>query len=186
MISLPSRPDRDVLAGFWSVLGLGAGISAATLGVLAGWPHPVAVGAACALVLGGIGVASPEAARRLYALWNRAARAYGRRARPVILTVYYYAAFTAGRLAGSKVPMRRTDDHTSGWTPRRSLLPEEYASQAPSAGAAGDGWWPVVVARWSLRSGRPWVIALLPLLVLLRGLDSDETEEVESNIYTLY
>lgn len=186
MIALPSRPDRDVLRAFWLVLGLGAGVSAAALGALVGWPGPLAIGAASALVVGGLGMARPGIARRLYALWSRAARAYGRRARPVVMTIYYYTALTAGRLTGSKVRMRRPEDGSSGWVPRRSLVPEEYPGQAPGSAASGDGWWPVVVARWSLRSGRPWLIALLPLLLLLRGLESNETEEVESNIYTLY
>ena len=186
MIALPSRPDRDLLMGFWLALCLGIAAAAAAMGALAGLPHPLAIGAAAALIGGGLGMLRPGIVSPLYALWNRAARAYARRARRAILAVYYYMAFAAGRLAGSSVRLRGPGDGASGWVPRRSLAPEEYPGQAPAAGASGEGWWPVVLVRWSVRSGRPWVIALLPLFVLLRALEAKETEAVHSNIYTLY
>ncbi len=186
-VILESSPDRGWLRGFGLALAVLAGSVAFLVAWLAGWTGPSCVAAAAGLagMLGAVAWRRPHAFETPYELWNRGARAYAVRVRKVVLTICYYSVvLPAGAVSGALV-LRPIESGESGWVPHRTLPREEYAGQGSGRrstrdGVAGD------LAAWARASGRPWVLLLVPHLLLIAALDTESAPESADGIYTLY
>lgn len=184
-IMLPPLPDREALLGFrvsLSVLG-GAGVGVGAL--LSGHGTPVASLAltlGTAVLLFGISQWRERAMERVYDRWNRATRIYAGYARRWITAIWYWSVFTVvSRMGGNGLVLGGSD-----WRPRDTLAARAYADPggAPTdlegTGGLRD------LARWALRTGRPWTLVLAPLFGLLRALDTRAGGKPAADIYTLY
>lgn len=182
--TLPHRPDREDLLGFWMVISLLTGLLLSTLLLLMGgapdWTGVVA-GALTVLALLLLGLQSERRIERMYARWNRLARGYSRRARRWVTWVVYRTVVTAAaRTGASGLPVG-----ASKWMERGTLSPSGYASQAGDPVDGGEGR-PEELQAWLVRTHRGWAVALLPFLGVLRALDVRKERSVASDNYTLY
>lgn len=191
-VTLDRNPDRDRLDAFVAATGVlaGGGVGVATW-LISGTGGPavvLAAGVAAATI--GAGWSRPLGARRLYAFWNRLARALARRARRWLSVLCYYAVVSAVALAhrGSGFRTGPPSDGRSGWLGRATLPATAYGS-TDRRGRPG-----VPASRpmreylgWARRSGHWWVVALLPMVVLMKAFErTGGPREAPSSIYTLY
>lgn len=184
--TLPHRPDREDLLGFWIAVSLMAGLLLGTLTFLddgaPGWVGPL-IGALTTGTLLLVGLRRERGIDRVYGRWNRWARAYSRRARGWITAVLYWTVIGVAARAGA----RGLALEGSPWLQRGTLPQSGYLGQGDGADAdtpaRGE---PRGLVRWMLRSERSWAIVLLPFLGLLRALDVKAQRSVASDTYTLY
>jgi hypothetical protein len=188
-LTLPDPTEPDALLSFWVAIavmvGGGAGAILAVMGRSAVQTAAFSILAGAVFAL--IGCLYEPAGARLYRLWNRAARGYGRVAARLVTAIWYWTALTTAAATGDG---GRVHAARASWRPRATLSPEGYGdlgftpgrrSSRDDVGGAGD------YARWTLRSGRYWAITLVPLLWTLRALDTRKDRPgSESNVYTLY
>ena len=71
------------------------------------------------------------------------------------------------------------------WTTRRSLDSSEYRHVFVT-GTVHTGGWIANYAAWAWQSGNLWALSLMPFLMMLRFLPSDEERIDQANIYTLF
>lgn len=121
-----------------------------------------------------------------YRAWNRLGRHYGDVARLYLLGLCYVIVSAVG-LAGPSKDFTRDPRFGSGWIFRKSG--SEPASNGRVQGddtmALKRGWLRTYVL-WAIQSGQIWRCALLPFLVLLSMLESDERSQVPTQTYTLF
>jgi hypothetical protein len=185
--TLPHRPDREDLLGFWIAISLVAGFLLGSLTLLAdgapGWVGPL-IGVLTTVVLLPVGLRRERAIDRIYGRWNRWARAYSRRARRVITAVLYWTVIAVAARAGA----RGLTLEGSPWLQRGTLPRSGYPGQGAGTDAdtAEPREPPEGLAGWMVRSRRSWAIGLLPFLGILRALDVKAQRSVASDTYTLY
>lgn len=182
---MPKRPDRAWLQSFciaWGLIGLG----------LALWPAEVghtATPLLASVPLLAVAILRPEIGSRPYQWWYRVARKYARIARAATVAVCYYTVFVAVGAAGRRVVLEPPRPARSGWVPKSTLARSAYRrTDAIPAGPLARNWWTDLLS-WSLRGRQPWVVAVVPFVLLLRWFDFIEptpTSGPASNIYTLY
>ena len=181
---LTSSPRRAGLTAFGITLGLWVAV---TLGVVMPLAPPLRIGIAlvAGIVVGGVLVARHGTTARLYRLWGRASRLYAKITRTALLVICH-AVITVAGLAGTSLTLRRPSPDASLWHRRETLAPQAYASQFDMVGRNWTGRpWRALVD-WALRSGNWWVLFLLPFLILLATLDTDEQGRYPAGIYTLF
>ena len=189
--TLPHRPDREDLLGFWIAISLVAGLLLGFLTLLAsgapGWMGPL-MGVLTTGVLLLVGLRRERGIDRVYGRWNRWARAYSRRARRWITAVLYWTVVAVAARAGA----RGLALEGSPWLQRGTLAPSGYPGQGSGAGTEApergesQGQERQGLLRWLVRSQRSWAIGLLPFLGILRALDVKAQRSVASDTYTLY
>jgi hypothetical protein len=184
-VNLPQRPDREALLAFLASLALLFGVALAVGALLSGLVSPAGalLGGAAAAALGFLVGRSRE--RRLelaYRRWSKATRAYADWARKAVTGVWYWTVFTAvGRTVGGG--LKRVD---SPWRSRGTLPDRAYGDPGGSTtgrdavGGIRD------FTGWAARSGRSWALVLLPMLAVLRGLDTEGSKSSAHDMYTLY
>lgn len=182
--TIPGRPEREDLLGFWGAVAMG---TAAALGALAWLLPPVTAAGAAGLGLaaGGALYALGHARERridwLYVRWNKAADGYAAWARKAVSAIWYRTVFRAVALTGQK----GLDLAGSSWSERGTLVEGAYGDPGAVPGdrrSGGRGGF----ARWTLRSGRAWALWTLPLFGLLRMLEGRRGDTDGPDIYTLY
>lgn len=186
-LTLPRPADHESLLGFLVCVSLGSGTALAILTWVTGGLNIIG-----ALVIGtalGVGVLLGGVARerivsRLYHFWNRAARAYGRKASRVVTAVWYWTLFTALAVAGERGSLQLGH---SPWLKRGTLPASAYAHSAGGP-TSGNGQGPYQdFARWAIRSKRYWALVLIPFFWLLRSFETGKASGTgSSTIYTLY
>ena len=184
--TLPHRPDREDLLGFWIAISLVAGLLLGFLTLLAsgatGWMGPL-MGVLTTGVLLLVGLRRERGIDRVYGRWNRWARAYSRRARRWITAVLYWTVVAVAARAGA----RGLALEGSPWLQRGTLPQWGYPGQGGGADIdAPERREPQGSVHWMIRSGRSWAIGLLPFLWILRALDVKAQRSVASDTYTLY
>jgi hypothetical protein len=185
-LTLPRSRNRRARLAFriaaCAAVGTAAGLATWTGGVPA---------AAALLVAGGSSAGTLIATRassdfeRGYIFWNRAAGFYGRHATWMIAAIWYWTVLWVVAATGER---GRLGAGPSPWHPRNT--PPTGARGEPGGGgregrdtmgSPGD------FARWTIRTGRSWALVLVPLLWILRALDTRENStEPPPNVYTLY
>ena len=103
-----------------------------------------------------------------YRVWSKLARVFASVARPYLLLVCFYTIFPVLRFLGSSFISFPGISPESAWVERGTLPVTMYGSQHHAvqerAGVCG---WVRSYGSWAMRSGQPWVLALLPFLILL-------------------
>ena len=186
-LSLPSRPNRQLLRSFWLAISVISGLVGAGAAWLAGLDAWVLVGLGVIFVLVTPGMARPRAVSLPYRIWNSLAQGYARTTRLFLMGICFYTVFLAVGRTRSGLWLRQPDPTTSTWLPRAVFPASSYGARSTSQGDARHGWLRGLFS-WSIRSkNNAWAISLAPFLVLYRMLDFEEAEsEAPSDIYTLY
>lgn len=190
---MPKPPTRAALRAFWVLVSVVAGL---VLGVgltmldLVSSAGAVTVGVLAVVGLAGFGIARPYAVSFPYRVWNWLAAQVAARLRTYVTGVCFFTVVLAAGRAGSAPRFLAASSGESMWTPRESQALAAYASQCHDPRAASTrGRWTVGMRRWARRSGNHWALAVVPFLVVLRLLDTDEHQgsaAPTSDIYTLY
>jgi len=126
------------------------------------------------------GLVWPEAVRPAYRAWNHLARVYARIARLVLLGVAYYGIVAPVGRVGATLDL--ADPRGSMWRPAAPAATD--GSQSELGDAAGG--WIGRLARWGSRSRHSWWLVLLPVLVLLRAVESEQPAGPAADLYTLF
>lgn len=183
-ISLPALPRRAHIRAFAAASGLVCALCVLVIGIVVDrffWG--LFAGAACGVGLWLPGWVRPDSWRPVYGWWKRAARAYRRVARPTVLRIWYYAVITSMNRGGGALRLR---EGAPRWTPRGTLGPQAYQTLSRLSGKE-PGVGLLALARWAIRSGRPWVlVGAVPYLYLLSAFETEPNEEQPWDIYTLY
>jgi hypothetical protein len=137
------------------------------------------------VLIAGVFRVRPRETEILYRVWVRASRLYAKVTRHVLLMLCHGIVSGVG-LAGSSLLLERPAAGRSLWQVRHSLPTAAYGSQfdAPGPAWVGRPWRAVV--DWAMRSGNTWLIFLVPFLVLVSLLDTDERGRYPDGIYTLF
>ena len=187
MITLP--PARQAsLRSFLCVITLLGGLCVTgVLGLVA--PRWLVASALLTLVATIVGLVRPHVWTMwlLYRAWNELATRWAACARVTLMTICYYIVFVAVGRMGSSLSLERVQEAPSTWVPRITLPPATYGSQSrvPNGALAQKGWIPNFFS-WAARSGNLWACGLLPFLVLLSALATEQERRVPDNIYTLF
>jgi len=184
-VNLPQQPDREALLAFWASASLLVGLLLGTAAFLAGVASP-----AGSLLLGsgaaGLAVLAGRSRERMldraYKRWSKLTRAYADWARRTVTGIWYWTVFTAvGRTAG-----RGLKQADSAWRSRGTVPDQAYGDPGGSiTGRDGVGGLRDFTG-WAVRSGRAWTLFLLPMLTVLRAVDTRESRSSAPDIYTLY
>ena len=181
---LPLSPRRAGLVAFGITVGLWSALVAGAVIPLSPAPR-IATAALVGVVVAGALRGRPRDAERLYRLWGRASRLYARILRRVLLVVCH-AVITVAGLAGTSLMLERPAGGRSLWHARETLSTDAYASQfdRPGPAWAGRPW--RGVAGWAIQSRNGWLIFLVPFLILLSTLDTEQQDRYPAGIYTLF
>jgi hypothetical protein len=89
-------------------------------------------------------------------------------------------------LAGSTLRLAPPPLGESLWVERATLPTAAYQNQfeAPN-GTVPRGPW-ATMATWVIRSGNVWALVLVPFLVLIAALETDDRQQFPAGIYTLF
>lgn len=184
-VNLPQRPDREAVLAFWASLALLFGVALTVVALLTGFFSPAGAvlgGAAGAGLVFLIGRSKERRLDLAYKRWSKATRAYADWARKTVTGIWYSTVFAAvGRTHGAGLKLV-----DSPWRPRGTLPDRAYGDPGGSTtgrdavGGIRD------FAGWAVRSGRAWTLFLIPMLVVLRALDTRGSKSSAPDIYTLY
>jgi hypothetical protein len=174
---LPMPPRRATLRAFGMVTGfLTVLLGLVALLALPSWVAWAAFSAGAFPV--GLGALAPNHLGRPYLAWNRLGRAYFRVARAIVLRIVHASLF---------IPIRRSSSD-----PR---ITSELTNSMWMARAAEDGTlvgthprgadWLRSYSAWAVRT-KPWALALVPFLLVLRAMGTEDLAPPPPNIYTLY
>ncbi len=177
MVTLPSTPNRVDLRSFGLVASLGLAVAIAATARVAGFVLWPAYGAASGIVLGIWAWTRPGSVEKPLHLWNRLAGFMLRGARLLTTGICFAIISVAGR-AGSRLCWSPDAADASGWEPRPLC---QMTGGSPST----IGWIRAFVT-WTWRSGNVWAGSLLPFLVLLRVLRTQQAGSLDDRIYTLF
>jgi hypothetical protein len=185
MVILPPNPDPAQRFGFVVATSALASLGAGAAGWLVAGGAGL-FGAAAGVLVAVLGLCvSPREIVRAYELWNRAAGRYARVARSWIARLCFNFVFLVLGRTGAALPLARPAPQESLWVPRGTLDARAYTSEFLHP-ASARRWWIAAFAVWAVRTGRPWALALLPFLIVLRFLDPQEDLHLPSGLYTLY
>jgi hypothetical protein len=182
--ALPYPPRPAWLAAFAATMGLWAAVVVGVLLPLTALPRIALAVAVGLLVAAALRVRRREGTM-LYRFWVRASRLYARIARRALLLLTYAVLSVVG-LAGNSLGIARPAAGRSLWHARGTLPPAAYGSQfdAPGRPWTGRPWRAVI--DWAARSGNGWLLFVVPLLVLVSLLDTEDPDRYPPGIYTLF
>ena len=185
-VILETPPRREDLQGFGLAVGFLGGVLAAWIvgvptgsGLLA-----LAVGFALWIGVSGLAWRRPDLLEPVYRGWNRAAKAYARRARRVVLGICFFTVIAVVRLAGGKLEIGSQTEE-SRWRSRTTLSADEYRGLGRGRGSgheAREG----NLRAWASRSGNGWIVFLIPFLRIIEAFDVRDGIATPEGIYTLY
>lgn len=184
MINLPYHPRRAWLRSYGLVTALGGGLMLSAMALLLRSPAWTLLGAGCAVAGAVIALGAPQRLFLPYRVWNKLAREYAKLARAILLRVCYFVVFAAVGRAGSTLPLAGPASARSAWTQRPGAGESSVGNRSV---VASEEEWVGRLIHWARTSGHAWSISLLPFLVLLSVLRSDQDADGSpSEIYTLF
>lgn len=187
MIILPSPARRECLISFWLTISVSSGLLIGALLSLLISPRWFGLGVILALTLALPGLIWPQVVSLPYRIWNRLARDFTHYARTLVLGICYYIIFAAVARTGSSLRLASPTSPQSLWIPRGTLASTAYPHQydATKKGSSQRGWIGNYLS-WAWQTGNLWTVFLLPFLILLSALESDQDKSLPTDIYTLF
>jgi hypothetical protein len=182
MLTLPAFPPRRAwIWAFWLAFSLSAGVSCALLlAATISWQWVIAAPAIAGLLLFA-GWIDARIVEYPYRAWNKLAREFTRVGRLWVLAVLYYGVFMPVGWAGSLMRVAAPKSGESLWTEHSPFCEDIRFS------ACGTQKWLTAYLSWCRPSRNRWAIWLVPFLLLLTILETEEqTDSVPTNTYTLY
>jgi hypothetical protein len=137
------------------------------------------------------GLFRPQLALLPYRAWNKLARYLVRVLRLLLMGLCFYTVFLAVRCRKrrrSSLKLASSTPNESMWVLRGTLRPESYASPylAETGHSSRSGWIANFISSIT-NSGEFWAFSLLPFLILLSVLQTDDEQtNFPTNIYTLF
>jgi hypothetical protein len=178
---------RTLARSFWFVLTAGSGGLATGLLWLQGHREASGVAGLVSVALCIAGMFAPGVAPLALRIWNKAAREFARFARMAVMAVCFYVVFALLGWTGSKLKLKRPGVGQSAWVPRNSVSPDAYYSQdAVTPEHLAEKGWLMTFLTWGRGTGNLWACFLLPFLLLISALDTDEETLAPASIYTLF
>ncbi len=191
MMILPFPARRHWLISFWLVISIGMGaLFGASLAFQVS-PIWLAFGVILTSILVLPGLLRPEVALLPYRAWNKLARYVVRGLRLLLMSVCFYTVFVAVRCRKrrrSSLNLASSTPNESMWVSRGTLTLESYASPylAKTGCSSRSGWIANFISSIT-NSGEFWAFSLLPFLILLSVLQTDDEQtQFPTNIYTLF
>jgi hypothetical protein len=185
MLILP--PPRHLwLISFWLVMSLFGGLLIGVLLTLLVSSQWFSLGMIVAIVLALPGLLWPQAIIIPYRVWNILAHRFTHIARLWLIATCFYTIFVVGRV-GSPLKLTRPTAIQSLWVQRATLAPATYVSQynTKTKELPEKGWISTFLS-WAVQSGNLWAFCLLPFLILLWALETDQKSSLPTSIYSLY
>jgi hypothetical protein len=189
MLYLPiSRPTPALVA--FGIVSAVLGFLMCLLTYVVLVPSPILLIIAVLWVAGFLGalILNPLWLMKPYGLYNRVALRWVIPAvRSWVLAVIFGVVFTANRPFSQRMQAAGGDGKTT-WHPKviQDLLGGSGENDV-AVDETIDGRWLAPLIQWSRRTQNGWVIALVPLILILRLLDAEgEKPGVSADTYTLY
>jgi len=185
MITLPP-PRHSSLKSFWLVMTLLSGLFiSGLLWVLDLRWFPLGIILPLVLVLPGL--RRPLIMYIPYRIWIELVRRFASCVRPLLTGICFYLVLMPIGLTRSSVRLERLPRSESLWEARGTLPPTAYGSQSHlSTGKLSQKGWVYNYLSWAFKSGNFWAGYLLPFLLLLSALETDDQGSVPDDIYTLF
>ena len=187
MILFPFKPDRPMLLCFWLSLNIAVGLLIGIVSAyfISSWWSLLGLIWISGIFL--IGMALPKLILNIYEMWNNAAGLFIRLSRFCLMAVCFYIVLVFTGRNDSLMNLRRPAAKKSMWSPW--MVPETaiYSRQKDSASARlyQKNWISTFIA-WAKTPRHLWAFSLLPFLILLRGLQTEQRSDFPTSIYTLY
>jgi len=187
MVNLPSHPRQAWLKSFWLAIAL---LSGSVIGVLLAFLQSslwLGGGIMLGIVTALPGLLWPQAVKSSYHVWNKLSGLYMHAARVAVKAICFYIIIVTTGWGGTSLRLARPTFAESFWQSRRTLAPASYPYQY-EADARHHSWknWQGLYLSWSAYSGNWWTICLLPFLIVLSFLDTEDESDLPSKIYTLF
>ena len=185
MLSLPV-PNQTNLKSFSIAVGLTGSIFLALFFFFLGLKFSSLSLMPILLTLLGLG--RPELMRKPYNVWNRISVYVARSVRFALLGICYYVVFLSVCGLGSTIRKRPLQKNATLWMPRGTLSSAAYGSQSTATDFLSKSEMPWLLSffSWAALSKNPWVLCLLPFLILVRNIEYQQEEKYPSSIYTLF
>lgn len=191
MMLLPTPVNNAALRGFWLFVSIVTGLCTALVSALA-FDGPtvgelLAMGLSLAAVMAAPGLMRPSIVWYPYRAWNWMARRFGRSAIQYVTAVGQFTVMLALSKASRPRVFERRPSHST-WRKKGTQESGTYLSQSHIAPPDSFDGWREAFALWRRSSGHHLAGALVPFVMLIRALDTEEVRRQDSpdNIYTLY
>jgi hypothetical protein len=157
--------------------------------------HFLAIGASWSCIYATTGIVSfallgliyPRLMKVPYRIWNKSAKLYARFAQTYLMAICYYIIVTIVRLAGKSRQFVPTRSSSSSWVLLRSLPGDVYDSQYEAFDPLSSRPpWIVGFVSWAWRTRNICALCVLPFLIMISVLESDNATAHAPNIYTLF
>ena len=191
---LPFPPRRAWSRGFWlTFVALASLLGGMALGVAVArrWIDgtvALTVWLVLTLLVGAGGLMAPRVVGATYRGWTGLAHLYLRSGRFLLKHVCFWIIVTPLRLTGGGLVLSRQTARGTMWVPHATIKPAAYESQDDRGTSirGGRGWIRSYLA-WGSRLENAWALFLLPFLIMLGQLESDDaTSSIPSQTYTLF
>ena len=185
MILLPPNPQRAWLRSFWAA---GCLIGAMLIGTLAYlYSAKWLLLAAVVVILFTAGMIAPHWIVRPYRAWNKLARLYSRYAERLVLRIAFITVCVPAGWAAPRIQVSRPASEGSLWLARQKQTSIDRSVQARGKKDKPMETWAARYITWARQSREIWRLVLLPFLIVLAALQSEEQNStVPDNIYTLF
>jgi hypothetical protein len=122
-----------------------------------------------------------------YRLWNRLAKEYAAYSSTYVTSLCFLIIACVSRVAGNRGPFAETVRSRSAWVPRPTMSSSAYRSQyAEATGIPTQASATRIFTSWCWNTNNTWALVLLPFLILLSALHTDDQGRRLSDIYTLF
>jgi len=125
-----------------------------------------------------------------YREWNKLVVRVAGLCRTYVLGTNFFLFFTlvgSGPQSKAAMQLHSPRNARSNWTPKTAIPIETYSSQGPMALRRNGNDGPLQeLLTWAVNSRNWWVCCLLPCLMLLSFLDTDQDTDLPVGIYTLF
>lgn len=188
MITLPSPARFAYLRSFWLVMSCSSGLLIEVVLSQMTSARWFGFGLILAPIVALPGVLRPQTVSFPYRVWNKTARILAKYARLSLIGICFFFIFVVVGLTGGSLKLSCPRLGQSLWVPLDSLRPTTYASQHTLSNdcSARKGWISTIFS-WSLHSGNLWACVLVPFLMLLSVLETEDSDNRSlTDIYTLF
>lgn len=183
-LTLPNALRRGELRSFCLAVSV---TTLMTLALLVGFSWMFVYAAAPILCICLIGLLLPGLVRIPYRIWNKSSKLYARFASVYIMTIAFHLIV---RLVGLTVLSKRCSEPSplsSSWVSRGPNPVPAYTSQyETSDDFSVHAPWPAGFLAWAWRTGNIASMFLLPFLMIVSVLQSEEEAPRVADIYTLF